>query len=730
MKLFAVGAHAVVDIPSVVAIGNQSAGKSSVVEAISGIKVPRDSGTCTRSPFEIQLSSSTGPWTCRVSIRSEYGLDGKRKSEVKEEQFGDPITNPDDVEHRLRAAAAAVLQPWIEPLSFLDMPADQSKVPILLIYRSLIFLVADKPELVKLVENLVVDRIKGNSLILVTIPMTDDIDNQKALTLARQADPEGKRTICVLTKPDVVSKGSKSRGIWLDVLEGRAKPLLHGYYCTRQPDDDEREGGMTPEKAREAEMRYFSTTEPWLSSTQKHRFGIKNLVDMLSPLLEKAIREALPALSEQTTKLLLQCEADLARLPAEIPNPVEYASHVLLVLLKEDVNTYVEGGIGSEGLVQDNNAQFVEFKKALHATMPEFRPFLRINAHSNEFKNFLEDTRDEDDPVDHVKPAVEAVYLDDMKDKIFKSITRELVDNVPFRAKVKLIKQFQDDWPTIAERCATAVRDITMRYVLSCVEKRFGPWPAMHAQLRQWTLDLIQKHFASCQKAIEVILLKGERHPYTQGEPFMRSREAKWFARYKDARAKEASPRNPFDFSSTAPSPGTAPPTTAADAPISSTFTFGIKKSPQSDSVLAKANSTSAPQPTPPSAPQPPAQQMKPEAVQQALAMLEQAGFKGLTEEDLGKLRKPDEYETEMRVMAQRQRDNIPILIDTLLVRPVAEDLHAFLVERLAPSSADAQERFSRYLAEDPSAARQRQIISARQKTLEMVKKELIDFGV
>ncbi|KAF5313842.1 hypothetical protein D9619_013077 [Psilocybe cf. subviscida] len=37
-----------IDLPRVAVIGGQSSGKSSLVEAVSGITVPRDSGTCTR----------------------------------------------------------------------------------------------------------------------------------------------------------------------------------------------------------------------------------------------------------------------------------------------------------------------------------------------------------------------------------------------------------------------------------------------------------------------------------------------------------------------------------------------------------------------------------------------------------------------------------------------------------------------------------------------------------
>lgn len=94
----------------------------------------------------------------------------------------------------------------------------------------------------------------------------------------------------VLTKVDVIAKGSKSRSIWLDVIEGRSNPLLHGYYCTRQPDDAEREAGITTEEARENEMAFFDTEAPWSTTSHKGRFGMYNLVARLSPLLSQIIK--------------------------------------------------------------------------------------------------------------------------------------------------------------------------------------------------------------------------------------------------------------------------------------------------------------------------------------------------------------------------------------------------------------------------------------------------------
>ena len=80
--------------------------------------------------------------------------------------------------------------------------------------------------------------------------------------------------------------------MWLDVLEGRRHPLKHGYFCTRQPDDDQRLQGITPFDARAAEAQFFASTKPWCDSKAKARFGTGSLVKSVSELLTTIIRES------------------------------------------------------------------------------------------------------------------------------------------------------------------------------------------------------------------------------------------------------------------------------------------------------------------------------------------------------------------------------------------------------------------------------------------------------
>lgn len=52
-KLFACGVGEIVDLPQIVVVGDQSSGKSSVLEGLVGKPLPRDSGLCTRFATQI-----------------------------------------------------------------------------------------------------------------------------------------------------------------------------------------------------------------------------------------------------------------------------------------------------------------------------------------------------------------------------------------------------------------------------------------------------------------------------------------------------------------------------------------------------------------------------------------------------------------------------------------------------------------------------------------------------
>ncbi|KIY62344.1 hypothetical protein CYLTODRAFT_361648 [Cylindrobasidium torrendii FP15055 ss-10] len=563
-QLRAVGAQSDVDLPRIVVIGNQSAGKSSVVEAISGITVPRDAGTCTRVPMEIRVSSSETPWQCRISIRREYGK-SQRLDTIQETPFGETITDKSRVEEMLKRAQVAVLNPVIPHSKVLSASlqevvdwGDQS-VKTTPFSRNIVCVDLEGPdltdlsfidlpgivanadnEIVQLVEDIVTDHIRGNCIILVALPMTDDVENQKALKLARTYDAQGNRTIGVLTKPDMLTGGAtKSLSLWLDVIEGRRYPLSHGYFCTKQPDDRDRSENVTSAQARTKEKEFFRSTSPWRTSIRPDHFGTEHLVRKLSTLLVSVIDETLPKIRQDASDALAACRKDLSRIPDQLDE--DPATHMLKLItdFAGEISSIVKGRSDASDLIQQNRAAYRQYKIAIRATAPNFIPSLKGE---HQAASIL--TLDgEDDDLSLVQTPGEKFDLSDMKRHISKSITRELPGNVPFDAKTALIFKFQDTWKASMLECFEKVQNHTVKILYDYVDNEFSRFFLLNGHMKTFLNELCTKHAADCLKLLEQIL-ETEMSPFTQNTHYLEDCTDKWLAKYKDARAGKKSLNN------------------------------------------------------------------------------------------------------------------------------------------------------------------------------------------
>jgi len=79
-RVRAIGADVDIDIPAIAVIGWQSAGKSSLIEAISGITLPRASGTCTRCVLGSTMCPSSHSKIPGVQLNANLPIPPRRGS--------------------------------------------------------------------------------------------------------------------------------------------------------------------------------------------------------------------------------------------------------------------------------------------------------------------------------------------------------------------------------------------------------------------------------------------------------------------------------------------------------------------------------------------------------------------------------------------------------------------------------------------------------------------------
>lgn len=130
-----------------------------------------------------------------------------------------------------------------------------------------------------------------NALILALSPANQDLANSDALKLAKEVDPEGERTIGVLTKIDLMDEGTNA----LELLNGTIYPLKLGYYgvkCRSQKNIMDR---MSIAEAIENEKKFF--TNHLIYGEFAANMGIPFLSKSMNTILIHHIKKSIPLLN-------------------------------------------------------------------------------------------------------------------------------------------------------------------------------------------------------------------------------------------------------------------------------------------------------------------------------------------------------------------------------------------------------------------------------------------------
>lgn len=287
-------------LPSVVVVGGQSSGKSSVLESIVGRDfLPRGSGIVTRRPLVLQLHKT------EQGVQ-EYGeflhLPKKKfrdfsmvRKEIQDET--DRITGKSKQISPV-PIHLSIYSPNVVNLTLIDLPG-LTKVAV-----------EGQPDsIVQDIESMVRSYVeKPNCLILAITPANQDIATSDAIKLSREVDPAGERTFGVLTKLDLMDKGTNA----VDVLEGRAYQLQHPWVgiVNRSQADINKNVDMIA--ARRKEREFFATSPDYGHLASK--MGSEHLAKLLSKHLESVIRIRLPGITSLIKKTIEELEAELSHL--------------------------------------------------------------------------------------------------------------------------------------------------------------------------------------------------------------------------------------------------------------------------------------------------------------------------------------------------------------------------------------------------------------------------------
>ncbi|KAM6600209.1 hypothetical protein CsatA_019818 [Cannabis sativa] len=293
-------------LPSIAVVGGQSSGKSSVLESVVGKDfLPRGSGIVTRRPLVLQLHRIDDgreyaefmhlprkKFTDFAAVRKEIGDETDRETGRSTKQISSvPIH-------------LSIYSPNVVNLTLIDLPG-LTKVAV-----------EGQPEsIVQDIENMVRSFIeKPNCIILAISPANQDLATSDAIKISREVDPKGERTFGVLTKIDLMDKGTNAA----DILEGKSYKLQFPWIGVVNRSQADINKSVDMIAARRREREYFSNTTEYRHLA--HRMGSEHLGKMLSKHLETVIKSRIPSLQSLISKTITELEGELSRLGRPIAN--------------------------------------------------------------------------------------------------------------------------------------------------------------------------------------------------------------------------------------------------------------------------------------------------------------------------------------------------------------------------------------------------------------------------
>uniref|UniRef100_A0A669AWC0 Interferon-induced GTP-binding protein Mx n=1 Tax=Oreochromis niloticus TaxID=8128 RepID=A0A669AWC0_ORENI len=317
------------DLPQIAVVGGQSAGKSSVLENFVGRDfLPRGSGIVTRRPLVLQLINSSAEWAEFLHCKGKKFTDF---DEVRQEIEGetDRVTGANKgispIPINLRVYSPNVLN-----LTLIDLPGI-TKVPV-----------GDQPaDIEQQIRDMIMQFITREScLILAVTPANTDLANSDALKLAKDVDPQGLRTIGVITKLDLMDEGTDAR----DVLENKLLPLRRGYIGVVNRSQKDIDGRKDIKAALEAERKFFLSHPAYRHMAEK--MGTPRLQKILNQQLTNHIRDTLPAFRSKLQSQLLALDKEAEEYRGYRPDDPSRKTKQLLQMVQQfsvDFEKRIEG---------------------------------------------------------------------------------------------------------------------------------------------------------------------------------------------------------------------------------------------------------------------------------------------------------------------------------------------------------------------------------------------------
>ncbi len=498
-----------IEVPGVVVIGDQSAGKSSVLESISGVNFPRGENTCTRRPCVLRME-------CEPSLRGDAYAYVSNEADVKKtgrrvglEKIGPEIDRL-TVDHTGTGANMIIIPAPIHvkgvrkcgpTLTLIDLPGithwlngpQQSNIHDVIV-------------------NMIKKYIKNEQMvILAVVSATSDFGNSEALKLAKEVDPQQIRTIGVVTKIDTIQQDSDI------VMKLRAErdsdvKLNLGWIAVRCRTPTEVKEGLGPEDLRKKEQE-FVQSHPLLVGLENKFWGTHTLVERVVEIQSETVDKWIPEVKAEIVDRLLVLEKKVKEIGEACDD--DGKKRDTYMKLTTDLTTAIEACVRGEyrGRICADKQRHItprlfefyrEFESDVKKTTPDFlsKEYFQLVAEQDSenrggcLPNFLSD------------PVFTTLFVQEFE-KVMPVATAKLLTNIR-EYLLKVLKQFVSEVMAGFPRLETSIKSDVESIVEDAYEVTDNMLGFMFTSETAFTTTLDEANYEKIVDTMESIVKTGK----------------------------------------------------------------------------------------------------------------------------------------------------------------------------------------------------------------------------
>ncbi|GIZ48169.1 hypothetical protein CKM354_001124200 [Cercospora kikuchii] len=478
-----------IDLPQIVVCGDQSAGKSSVLEAISGLRFPTKDNLCTRFATELVLRCNE---TVGVKVSIIPGSDRKPEECRNLSQFNHKIdlVDPDLsglIEQAKQAMGLSDTKVFSSDVLRVDFEGPEQP-HLTLVDLPGLFRAGNREQSVDeapIVHEMVRSYMeKPRSIILAVGSAKSDLALQEVTKYSLELDPHGVRTLRLITKPDTLSRGSESETAYITMAHNKDVVFRLGWHVLKNRSFETRDVSTA---VRDLQESQFFAAGAW-ASLNPSTVGIQSLRPRLSNILRNQILENLPSLHADVVLGIEECKARLEQLAVD--------------------GAYSDSFFGHARTKQGQQKRL----RAIVQNRPEdFAEDMRVRGHN---RVIVEDDEESDSDHHHIERIRRAEYIASVKELMRHSRGTELPGTFNPEIIGDLFREQCQPWRGLV---AEVHRDI-----MQCVR-----WTAKAVLEAVAVTDTVDALFTFIDRAIDRLGCEVERkvdemlRPHLAGHPII-----------------------------------------------------------------------------------------------------------------------------------------------------------------------------------------------------------------